>query len=93
MSKLSVDLQELEDLIEIEYNKQKDENTMLLLITQEKEDNLKQMDKLLFDVMNKNTRLEKDNNNLRYYNKIGQIIFATYIFTTSMVYLCNNLFF
>ena len=98
MSKLLQELDELENLVEIEYNKQEDEKTMLLLTNKEQAENLKKMDTLLFDTMARNTKLININNDLlitinkyKYYNKLGQIIFATYIFTTSMIYLFSGL--
>jgi len=88
MSKLLQELEELEILLETEYNNHEDEKTMLLLINKEQSDNLKKMDKILFDVMTKNNNLLTVNSNLKYYNKIGQIIFAAYVLISS-VYLFN----
>ena len=92
MSKLMQELGELEKLIEVEYNKEKDKNTILELINKEQENNLKNMDKLLFDTMSKNNNLIKENNRLKYHIKIGQFIFATYILSTSAIYFFNIMF-
>ena len=82
---------ELENLIENEISRQNEEINMLKLIINENTTNLKNMDKLLLSVNNKNLELIDTNKKLNIYIKINHCIIASLIISATC-YLLNTIF-
>ena len=88
MSEILKKIDELENLIEFEFNKVNEcsdsketkitqlceQIIMLKCINNENHNNLKNMDKTLFEFLNKNNILRQENNILKKENKIIKII-------------------
>jgi hypothetical protein len=85
-------LDELEILIESEFNKKDEEISMLKFINNEHQTNLKNMDKTLFEYINKNNILRQEINMLKTENKIIKIICYSCVVFTGVTYLFNTIF-